>query len=1184
MLSLISLLLITIIFMGFILVISMNPILNNGLNINNNINMVTNLEEKNYVIPYVLRKYYSHIIDVRSDLIPSILTTSFWYENTELFKENSLKIQKEYMVGILNRIGVFLSLILYFLIILFWFKYRRSTIDYQVLSKTGSNNQFLSLDISLGLDGISLPFVLLIGFILPIVYLSNWSTIDSLDVYYILIIISLELFLITVFLVIDLIMFYIFFESILPPLFVLIGLYGASQKFRAGYYLFLYTLLGSLFMLLSFVKMGGDVASSFFDGYSNHSAFPLLQELVWIILFVSFSVKTPLVPVHIWLPLAHSDANVSGSIILASIVLKLALYGFLRILIGIFFLGTARLTPFFLGFCSMSLILSSFTTIRQFDLKVLVAYSSIAHMAASLLGTFSDTIYGLIGSVIFGLAHGFVSPGLFIIVGAVLYDRCGSRIINYYRGLSSLLPFFAFLFLILVFGNMGVPLTGNFIGEFLSLLGTYQQNIFIASIGGLSVILSAVYSIFMYNRVTSGSISPYIHTIPDLFRKEYYILIPLIILTLILGVYPYFICSDIEFGLSSYLLLNIWQASLNYDINQQGNKHENLYGKMHNPHNMAVIEQTVLVTKYIKNKVSKSKKNITPVTLGISANSSVNKDKVDDISKVSKNTDAEVIVSPTSIEKINQEEIKIHYTNSDKKIEPVLGVENHNITNISQDSPELGSMSGKSLDSNVPYSTLVVKYDPRNQPVDSLELTQKLNLLDFKMECAEKLRKLQEKIREEEILSGSNNPGSNSDYSESYKNESNSNIAVQLNDNKHIIHGIVNNNPNYLNSDLKYIDICSDTEHSSYINIFNESSYIDLYNKSSNLSCHNNLDNVIRELILNSDDNIVNNKQISINEEKALDIRGGKNCARFEEPDDEGALIINFGKPKANSEPVIPRPSKYYIPEPESERDGGYEGDIEDGDKPDDEIESEWEEQPGGNETVDTKPVPVKESSEDEIKDLVPVGEEQTVGGHIVNPNPTKQTPISNEYINIDPKPEERSSANVIINDTPNDISLNVNVNSILVDNCNNNIKENFVNKVKIDLESNLLIINKDIELKDVSDTDESELIQGYMQDIDYIDYIINNVNVISSDNICNLDTDYIDFDIEFFQTVSSLFNNNNYSLYLIILLFISYSLSIYRIFFIYFLIKQMLQQCPLFTLFNIKYYFLHVLNRTKIR
>lgn len=342
-------------------------------------------------------------------------------------------------------------------------------------------------------------------------------------------------------------------------------------------------------MLLSFVKLGGDTASTFFECYAEDSTFHLLQQIIWIVLFVSFSVKTPLVPVHIWLPLAHSDANVSGSIILASIVLKLALYGFIRILIGILYLATARLTSFFLGYCSMSLVFSSFTTVRQFDLKVLVAYSSIAHMASSLLGTFSDTLYGLIGSVIFGLAHGFVSPGLFIIVGAVLYDRYGTRIINYFKGLSNILPFTALIFLILVFGNMGVPLTGNFIGEFMSLIGAYQQNIFIATIGTISVILSAIYSINTFNKTTSGSLSPYVLTVPDLFRKEYYTLLPLIVLTVILGIYPSFISSDIEFGLSSNLMLlpiicnnNMNSNNNNIESNEKNNYNSNCINSLSN--------------------------------------------------------------------------------------------------------------------------------------------------------------------------------------------------------------------------------------------------------------------------------------------------------------------------------------------------------------------------------------------------------------------------------------------------------------------------------------------------------------------------------------------------------------------------------------------------------------------------
>jgi NADH-ubiquinone oxidoreductase chain 4 len=589
MINLIILVLISLVFLSTVLMISSNTHIPMKEVETNILKHVTYLEEKNYIVPYVLRKYYSQILSLDFKSFPNLFLTSFWYDNMFWYKEKESKFKTEYVNNTLKKTGLYLSLILFILIAIFWFKHKRTTINYQMLTNEDVRNELWNIDVTLAIDGVSLPFILLVGFILPIVYLSNWSTIESLNVYYVMIIILLELSLIIVFLVIDLIMFYVFFESILPPLFVLIGLYGASQKFRAGYYLFLYTLFGSLFMLLSFVKVGGDTASSFFEGYGTNSIFQMLQEIIWIVLFVSFSVKTPLVPVHIWLPLAHSDANVSGSIILASIVLKLALYGFIRILIGIFAFATTGLTPFFIGLCSLSVLYSSFTTIRQFDLKVLVAYSSIAHMASSLLGTFSDTIYGIVGSIIFGLAHGFISPGLFILVGAILYDRCGSRIMNYYRGLSNLLPFFALFFLLFVFGNMGVPLTANFIGEFLSLLGAYQQNIFIASIGALSVILSAVYSIFMYNRVTGGSLSPYIHTIPDIFRKEFAIIFPLIAATILIGIIPFFVTDDIEFALSNFLLWNIWQVILKYDIKQLEEKPKKLHQEVNNSDNGLVI-------------------------------------------------------------------------------------------------------------------------------------------------------------------------------------------------------------------------------------------------------------------------------------------------------------------------------------------------------------------------------------------------------------------------------------------------------------------------------------------------------------------------------------------------------------------------------------------------------------------
>jgi NADH-ubiquinone oxidoreductase chain 4 len=582
---------IPVLIMGGILMTTNNYNINYRPKETNNLNYMALLEESHYMIPNVLQKYYINAMNVTANLFPSFLSSSFWYNNSENEKEKLTTERVKIITNIIKKIGIFLSLIVYGLVSMIWSKFYSGNGDYQLLTDLGSKQETWNLNIALGLDGLSLPFILLIGFIIPIVYWSNWSTIKYKEAYYILIIILLELFLLIVFLVIDLVMFYVFFESILPPLFLLIGLYGASQKFRAGYYLFLYTLFGSLFMLLSFVKVGADGGSTFFEGASNDNFYQLFQELIWLILFVSFSVKTPLIPVHIWLPLAHSDANVSGSIILASIVLKLALYGFIRILINIFSSGTTKLTPFFYVLCAISIVYASSTTMRQFDLKVIVAYSSIAHMASSLLGTFSDTLWGIVGSIIFGLAHGFVSPGLFILVGAVLYDRCGSRIINYYRGLTDLNPIFALMFLLFIFGNMGVPLTGNFIGEFLSLLGSYQQSIFITSIGATSIILSAVYSIFTYNRVVSGAVSPYIFTIPDMYRKEFFILLPLLILTIALGIFPSFITSDIEFALSHSLLFTFFPAVFSNKKNE-GDIHK-IHQTNSNPHNTPVINSVL---------------------------------------------------------------------------------------------------------------------------------------------------------------------------------------------------------------------------------------------------------------------------------------------------------------------------------------------------------------------------------------------------------------------------------------------------------------------------------------------------------------------------------------------------------------------------------------------------------------
>jgi len=488
----------------------------------------------------------------------------------------------------LRQSGCSASIYFYAACSLYYIIQNEMIINYHNISDNGSSedtfwHETKSYNIRLGWDSLSKIFVLLVGFIFTFAFIANWSNIELLGIKgknFILNLVGMEFLLIIVFLVTNMLLFYIFFESILPGLFLLVGIYGAQQKIKAAFYLFLYTLLGSLFMLLVLLKLYADGASLDMRKSIDSNITRNWSIAGWMGLIFAFAVKTPLIPVHTWLPLAHSDANVSGSIILASVVLKLALYGILRLLIGILIAGVI-LIPTMLSWASLSTGYASLTTIRQFDLKVLVAYSSIAHMGSTLIGAFSNELPGIFGSILFGLAHGVVSPGLFILVGAVLYDRSGSRNIIYYRGLTLLLPVFAVCFLLLVFGNMGVPLTGNFLGEFLSYLGAYQENVFIVSIAALSIIFSAVYSIYMYNRVMSGSLSPYVSIIPDMFRKEFAIIAPLLFATFLLGIYPYFISYDIEYGLSSILLFSCTAFTFYINPRDRDWEREKYYQKLY---------------------------------------------------------------------------------------------------------------------------------------------------------------------------------------------------------------------------------------------------------------------------------------------------------------------------------------------------------------------------------------------------------------------------------------------------------------------------------------------------------------------------------------------------------------------------------------------------------------------------
>jgi NADH-ubiquinone oxidoreductase chain 4 len=527
----------------------------NSLNINYTYDYI-DLEEINKHTSLILNNYYPELISKQPNIstLPMLMTTSYIFNKSEIIKSENNKLSFISQIMQLKKTSTVIALIVLAIISIEWNNLNVFTSGYQkgfLLTIATSTNS----GIILGYDHLSIPFILLIGIIFPIVIVSNWTTIKRDDMkYYLTTILSSHYFLIIVFLVLDILMFYVSFEVILPFFFILLGMFGGVQKFRAMYYLFLYTLWGSLFMLIEFLTKIGEYGTGIIkllEDFELSNSWSLLGAIAVII---AFSVKTPIVPFHLWLPLAHGDANVSGSIVLASIVLKMALYGFIRILIFILLLSFASTQVNMFCIFIFSLIFASTTTIRQNDLKVLVAYSSVAHMGSTLLGGFSNNHFGIFGSILFSIAHGVVSPALFIFVGAVFYDRIGSRIVNYLKGFTTLLPIAVLLFLPIVFGNMGTPLTANFIAEFLCLLATFTVNAFLASVAAISVVLSAVYSIYMFNRISSGSYSTLLYTVPDVNKREFSILFPLLFIMILLGVYPYLLSGPIDLGLSHFLL------------------------------------------------------------------------------------------------------------------------------------------------------------------------------------------------------------------------------------------------------------------------------------------------------------------------------------------------------------------------------------------------------------------------------------------------------------------------------------------------------------------------------------------------------------------------------------------------------------------------------------------------------
>jgi NADH-ubiquinone oxidoreductase chain 4 len=448
-----------------------------------------------------------------------------------------------------------ISMIINFLISIYiWLEFDSSTSQYQFVY------EFINLSychLNIGIDGISLYFVLLTTFISPIAVLSNYYNINNNLKYFLISFLLLETLQIGVFVVLDLILFYIFFESVLPILFLVIIIYGAGEaRIRSALLLFLYTLTGSLFMLLAILQIYSYVGSTDFQIISLSDINLESQKILWLGFFLAFAVKTPLWPLTGWLYRAHADSPLAGSILLAATILKFATYGYLRVLINFLPDATNYFSPLVQTIAIITLIYASLATIVQQDTKALIAYSSIAHMSVVILGLFSNTIQGIEGAILLALAHGFVSPALFICVGGVIYDRTGTRIIHYIRGLVTYMPVFTILFFIFTLSNTGIPLTLNFLGEQLSLIGIWERSPIIAALGATGIVLSAIYSIYLYNRISYGIYSPHLKPIKDISRREFNLLITLLIPTVLLGIFPNVILDGLHFSVSS-LLYNI---------------------------------------------------------------------------------------------------------------------------------------------------------------------------------------------------------------------------------------------------------------------------------------------------------------------------------------------------------------------------------------------------------------------------------------------------------------------------------------------------------------------------------------------------------------------------------------------------------------------------------------------------
>ncbi len=461
-------------------------------------------------------------------------------------KESSTKSQQT-----IKYVSLFVSFVNFFISIYLWQQFDKSISQFQFIEEKIWLDGFINYKV--GVDGISILFIILTTFITPLCIISVNNSIKSRLKDFLIAILILESLMIGVFCSLDLVVFYLFFEGGLIPMFLIIGIWGGNRRVYSAFKFFLYTLLGSVLMLIAviviYLTSGTTDVVKLYDLGVN----PNYQNFLWLAFFSSFAVKTPMWPVHTWLPDAHVEAPTAGSVLLAAILLKMAGYGFLRFSVGLFPIASEFFVPLIYTLSLIAIIYTSLVALMQQDMKKLIAYSSVAHMGFVTLGIFTFTQQGLEGSIVQMISHGLVSAALFFSVG-IVYERTHSKLIETYGGLVSLMPKYSIFLMIFTLAAIGLPGTSGFIGEFLILIGAFQDNFFVAAIASLGVILGAAYMLWLYKRVIFGKLeNKELLTISDLNKSEMFILTCLALPVIFFGFYPEPILKTIEASVSNLI-------------------------------------------------------------------------------------------------------------------------------------------------------------------------------------------------------------------------------------------------------------------------------------------------------------------------------------------------------------------------------------------------------------------------------------------------------------------------------------------------------------------------------------------------------------------------------------------------------------------------------------------------------